>query len=74
MLIFILNLLLCGSAGYWLLGQKQKAIVAAVLFFAVAWPTCFSASGLIALVCAVDGYLQAQALEAGRPIGQWTFL
>jgi hypothetical protein len=73
-LIFIANLLGAGAAGYWLLGQKQKAIVAAVLFFAVAWPSCFSASGLIALICAVDGYLQAKALEAGRPIGQWTFL
>ncbi|MGN6184594.1 MAG: hypothetical protein ACTHQM_13175 [Thermoanaerobaculia bacterium] len=73
-LVFVLNLLLFGGIGYWILGQKQKAIVAIVLFFVVAWPTCFSASGLIALICAVDGYMQAKALEEGRTIGQWTFL
>jgi TM2 domain-containing membrane protein YozV len=68
-----MNLLLAGGAGYILIGQKAKGIVAIVLFFAVAWPTCFSASGLIAFIAAVDGYMQAQSLEEGHAIGQWTF-
>lgn len=72
-LILILNLLGAAGAGYILMGQTAKGIVAIVLFAVVAIPTCFSASGLIALVAAVDGYLQARALESGYPIAQWTF-
>ena len=33
-LIFVLNLLVFGAAGYWLLGAKQKAVIAAVLWVA----------------------------------------
>ena len=36
-------------------------------------PSCGTGSMLLALVTAVDGYLQAQQLAAGRTIGQWTF-
>ncbi len=73
-LILILNLLLAGGVGSILIGQKTKGIVAMVLFFAVGFPTCFAASGLVALAAAIDGYMQARALEAGHPIGPWTFL
>jgi hypothetical protein len=63
--VFVLNLFGAGGAGYWLIGQKGKAVVATVLFVALAWPTCFSGSFLISGVAAVDGYLQARRLEAG---------
>jgi hypothetical protein len=72
-LVFILNLLLAGGAGSILIGQARKGIVFIVIFLAVAWPTCFAASGLVALFAAIDGYLQARTLAAGHPIGEWTF-
>jgi hypothetical protein len=72
-LILILNLLLGGGGGSILMGQKPKGIVMIVVFLVVAFPTCFAASGLVALFGAIDGYMQARALEAGHAIGQWTF-
>jgi hypothetical protein len=71
--ILLLNLFLFGAVGYLRIGQREKAIVAAVLWFALAWPTCFSASLLFAAVAALDGYLQAQQLAEGRPLGKWSF-
>jgi hypothetical protein len=70
----VLNLLVCGGLGYILMGQKTKGIVAIV-----AWaillipPSCGSLSAVVAVVAAVDGYLQAQQLQQGKPIGQWTW-
>lgn len=61
-LIFILNLVCAGGVGYFLIGQRTKGIIAMVLFFAIAWPTCFAGSGIIAMAAAVDGYLQAKKL------------
>jgi hypothetical protein len=72
-LVLILNLLLLGGVGYIVLGQKVKGIVAIVLYVVVALPTCGTASLLIALVTAIDGYLQAQQLQQGHPVGEWTF-
>lgn len=72
-LLFVLNLFGAGGLGYWMLGQKGKAAIAVVLFAALAWPTCFSASLLVSGVAAVDAYLQARRLEAGGSIGNWTF-
>ena len=72
-LVLILNLLLLGGVGYIILGQKTKGIVAIVLYVIVALPTCGSGSLLIALITAVDGYLQAQQLQQGHAVGQWTF-
>ena len=71
--ILLLNLFLFGAVGYLLIGQREKAIVAGVLWFALAWPTCFAASLLFAAVAAIDGYLQAQHLKAGHPVRQWSF-
>lgn len=70
--VLIANLLGAGGAGYLLLGQTQKGVVAIVVFFVLGIPTCFAASYAISIVFAADGYLQAQHLEAGRRIGQWT--
>jgi hypothetical protein len=72
-LIAVLNLLVFGGVGYILMGQKTKGIVAIVTYLLLAIPTCFSGSMLLAVIAAVDGYLQAQQLQAGHPVGQWTF-
>ena len=63
-LIFVLNLLLFGSFGYWLLGQRWKAVIAAVAWSA-GLLTCGIVSGVVAAVAAVDGYRQASRMAAG---------
>jgi hypothetical protein len=72
-IVLILNLLIFGGAGYIVMGQKVKGIVAIVLWclFLVP-PSCGTLSGLIALLTAIDGFLQATQLREGKPIGQWT--
>lgn len=72
-IVLILNLLLLGGIGYIILGQKTKGIVAIVVWLVIALPTCGAGSGLLAVFTAIDGYLQAQQLQAGHPVGQWTF-
>ncbi len=71
-LVLLANLFGFAGLGYLLLRQKQKAIVAVALWLIVAWPTCFSASLLIAAIAAVDGWMQAQHLTAGLAIGPFT--
>ncbi|HEX8616979.1 MAG TPA: hypothetical protein VF911_05255 [Thermoanaerobaculia bacterium] len=71
-LILILNLFL-GGVGSIVLGQKNKGIAEIVLFIIVGLPTCGSGAALIGIITAIDGYLQAQQLHEGRPVGQWTF-
>jgi hypothetical protein len=72
-LICVLNLLL-GGVGYLVLGQKAKGIAAivacAVLLFP---PSCGTLSGVVAALSAVDGYMQAELLQSGKAIGQWTW-
>jgi hypothetical protein len=64
-LTFVLNLLGAASAGYFLLGQKKKGIAALVLFAVLfAPPSCGTASMLVALVTAIDGYRQARKLQS----------
>ncbi len=64
-LTFLLNLLGGACAGYFLLGQRKKG-VAALLLFAVLFapPSCGTASMLVALVTAIDGYRQAGKLQS----------
>jgi hypothetical protein len=71
-LVFVLNLLVGGGCGYLILGQKAKGI-AAIALWVLGIFGCFWPSALVALFAAVDGYLQAQTLQQGRPIGAWTF-
>ena len=71
--VFVFNLLAGACLGYFRLGQTQKAWTALVLFLLLLFPTWCIGSLAIALVAAVDGYLQASQLEAGQSIGQWTF-
>ncbi|HEV7919877.1 MAG TPA: hypothetical protein VGR02_03705 [Thermoanaerobaculia bacterium] len=68
-LIMILNLLVAGGLGYIIMGQKTKGIV----FIVVSVVTCGFAAIILAPLGAVDGYMQAQHLQAGYPVGQWTF-
>lgn len=71
-LILVLNLLLLGGVGYIVMGQKTKGIVAIAAFIVLTVVTCGLGS-IIAVVTAIDGYLQAQQLQQGHPVGQWTF-
>ncbi len=72
-LICVLNLLLFAGVGYIVMGQKTKGIVAIVACIALGIPTCGIGGLVVALATAVDGYLQAQALQQGHAIGQWTW-
>jgi hypothetical protein len=72
-LILVLNLLLAGGVGYIIIGQKTKGIVAIVAYVILLFVTCGAGSGVVAIVAAIDGYLQAQQLQQGKPVGQWTF-
>ena len=71
-LVLVLNLLLFAGVGYIIMGQKTKGIVAIVVWVC-GLASCGVVSGLAAIVTAVDGYLQAQQLQQGKPVGQWTF-
>ena len=72
-LVLVLNLLAFGGVGYLVLGQKTKGIVAIVAWVLLLIPTCGTVSGVISIVAAVDGFLQAQHLQQGRSIAEWTF-
>lgn len=72
-LVLVLNLLVAGGVGYIIIGQKTKGIVAIVAWLVLLVVTCGIGSGLLSVATAIDGYMQAQALQAGTPVGQWTF-
>ena len=71
-LVMVLNLLVAGGVGYIIMGQKTKGIVAIVVWV-VGWAACGIPSGLVSVLGAIDGYLQAQQLQQGHPVGEWTF-
>ena len=71
-LILILNLLVCGCVGYFMMGQKMKGIVALVAWI-LGLATCGVVSGIVAIVAGIDGYLQAQQQKAGYNLADWTF-
>ncbi len=68
----MLNLLLFGGVGYFIIGQKLKGI-AAIVLWVLGLATCGIGSGIVAIVGAIDGWMQAQQLQAGHPVAQWTF-
>ena len=72
-LILVLNLLVAGGVGYIIIGQKMKGIIAIVAWVVLLFITCGIGSGIISIVAAIDGYFQALELQAGRPVGEWTF-
>jgi hypothetical protein len=71
-LVLILNLLVAGGVGYIIMGQKTKGIVFIVVWL-VGLIACGVPSGIVAILGAIDGYLQAQQLQQGHPVGQWTW-
>jgi hypothetical protein len=71
-LVAVLNLIVAGGVGYIIMGQKTKGIVAIVIWL-VGLVLCGIPSMIVSLVGAIDGYLQAQQLQQGKPVGQWTF-
>ena|SRR5256885_1374964 len=70
--ILLLNLI-GGCVGYFIIGQKNKGIVAVAAFVLGLIFTCGILSGLVMIAAAIDGMMQAQQLQAGHPVGQWTF-
>ena len=72
-LVLVLNLLVAGGVGYIIMGQKTKGIVAIVAWVVLLFVTCGVGSGILGIVTAIDGYLQAQQLQQGKPVGQWTW-
>jgi hypothetical protein len=70
-LVLVLNLLVLGGLGYIIMGQKIKGIVA-IVAWCLGLFTCGIGSALVSIFGAIDGYLQAQQLQAGHPIGPWT--
>jgi hypothetical protein len=71
-LVMVLNLLVAGGVGYLIMGQKTKGIVAIVVWV-LGLCTFGIVSGLVGIFGAIDGYLQAQQLQQGHPVGQWTW-
>jgi hypothetical protein len=71
-IILVLNLLVAGCVGYFMIGQKMKGIAALVLWV-LGLASCGVVSGIVAIVAAIDGYFQAEQLKAGFPVAQWTF-
>lgn len=71
-IILVLNLLLAGCVGYFMIGQKTKAIVTLVVWI-LGLASCGVVSGIVGILAAIDGYFQAEQLKAGFPVGQWTF-
>jgi hypothetical protein len=71
-LVMVLNLLVCGGVGYIIMGQKTKGIVAIVVWV-LGWVACGMPSGIVSVLGAIDGYLQAQQLQQGHPVGEWTW-
>ena len=72
-LIAVLNALVAGCVGYFMIGQKMKGITAVIVWVVGAIFTCGTVSLLVSVVAAIDGYLQAMQLKANVPVGQWTF-
>src|ERR1051325_2187848 len=72
-LILILNLIVAGCLGYFMIGQKMKGIVTVIVWVVGLFITCGILSGLLSVVTSIDGYLQAQHHKAGYSLGPWTF-
>ncbi|HUP46429.1 MAG TPA: hypothetical protein VM779_13070 [Thermoanaerobaculia bacterium] len=70
-LVLVLNLLI-GGVGYLIMGQQTKGIVAIVVWV-LGWMACGIPSAVVAVVAAIDGFLQAQQLQQGKPVGEWTW-
>lgn len=68
----LLNLFLI-CVGYFWYGQWQKGVAALVAALVIGVPTCGVGASAVMIFTAIDGYLQAQQLQQGHPLGHWTF-
>lgn len=68
----VLNLFLGGCVGYFIMGQKKKAIISLVICFVIPMITCGIAFplSLFGWVTAYDAYLLGQKLQSGQAIGE----
>lgn len=69
----VCNLFGFGGLGYFLMGQKSKAIACVVGWWVCAMCTFGMGSpisGIIGLIAAYDGYLLGQKLQNGESIGE----
>ena len=66
-LIGALNFLLCGGVGYFLMGQKKKAIISLVISVLTTW----CGVGFIwILIATYDAFVLGQKLQRGESIGE----
>ena len=66
------NLFVCGALGYFLMGQKKKAMITLVITLVVPMVTCGLGMPLAMFVwvAAYDAYLLGQKLQSGQSIGE----
>lgn len=66
------NLFLFGAVGYFLMGQKKKAMISAAICVVPGVLTCglLFITGVFAWVAAYDAYLLGQKLQSGQSIGE----
>lgn len=67
-LLAVLNLCLLGGVGYFLMGQKKKAIAAIV--YTVVLSMCMGIGMIIPWLTAYDAYLLGQKLANGESVGE----
>jgi hypothetical protein len=72
-LVSLLNLIPGAGWGYFALGQLGKGIIATLLYGPLFFITWGPGAVLLSFITAIDAYLQARQLAAGRAIGKWTF-
>ncbi len=66
-IVAIMNLWLLGGGGYFIMGQKKKAIISIVATVILA---CIGIGAFIPLITAYDAYLLGQKLQSGQSIGE----
>jgi hypothetical protein len=63
--VFICNWFILGFLGYFLIGQKQKAIAALIYTIVL---SIIGIGAFVPIVAAIDGYMVAQKLAAGETL------
>jgi hypothetical protein len=66
----VCNFFLWGFLGYFLMGQKKKAIISVVIFWVLALCTMGAGNIIWMLISAYDAYLLGQKLQSGESIGE----
>src|SRR5260370_13161012 len=72
-LIAVLNAVVAGCLGYFMIGQKMKGIVAVIAWVLGLFLTSGTVAGLVSIVTAIDGYLHTQNHKNRLPLAEWTF-